>query len=206
MRQLIDHTRTFRSRYHGAGRNLQDFAGGQRPSAMFITCSDSRVVPTLLTGSGPGELFELRTAGNIVPAYDPDAATSEMATIEYAVCVLEVSDIILCGHSHCGAVGALARGEDLATMPAVRGWLDRSTPAGGGFRSPEGIEEPDDFGPDVARPVQRHVVAQLEKLRAYPCVSQAAGEGRLGLHAWYYEVHTGAVQSHRVSTGTFSSL
>jgi carbonic anhydrase len=211
MRRLIDHTRTFRDRYDGAGHDLRYFAGGQRPSAMFITCSDSRVVPTLLTGSGPGELFELRTAGNIVPAYDPDDATSEMATIEYAVCVLEVSDIILCGHSHCGAVGALARGEDLAALPAVRGWLDRSTPTGGGFRNPYGPEGPedggpDDFGPDVARPVQRHVVAQLEKLSAYPCVSRAAGEGRLGLHAWYYEVHTGAVQAHQVATGTFASL
>lgn len=200
MRQLIDHTRSFRSRCDGAGRDLRDFAGGQRPSAMFITCSDSRVVPTLLTGAEPGELFELRTAGNIVPAYDPDDATSEMATIEYAVSVLEVSDIILCGHSHCGAVGALARREDLRTLPAVRGWLGRSVPAGGDF------QDLDDFGPDVARPVQRHVVAQLEKLRGYPCVSRAAAEGRLGLHAWYYEVHTGAVQSHHVATGTFSSL
>ncbi|MFJ6613883.1 carbonic anhydrase [Streptomyces sp. NPDC091289] len=199
MRRLIDHARTFRSRCGGAGRDLQGFEGGQRPSAMFITCSDSRVVPTLLTDSGPGELFEMRTAGNIVPPYDPDAPTSEMATIEYAVCVLEVSDIILCGHSHCGAVGALARGEDLRTLPAVRGWLGRCAPTGG-------FQHPDDIGPDCEQPVQRHAVAQLDTLRDYPCVSRAVHEGRLGLHAWYYEVHTGAVQAHRLSTGTFSSL
>lgn len=117
MRRLIDHARTFPSRCGGAGRELKEFEAYQRPSTMFITCSDSRVVPTLLTDSGPGELFEMRTAGNIVPPYDPDAPTSEMATIEYAVSVLEVSDIILCGHSHCGAVGALARGEDLRALP-----------------------------------------------------------------------------------------
>ncbi|MFH9727098.1 carbonic anhydrase [Streptomyces sp. NPDC017254] len=200
MQRLIDHARTYPSRCGGAGHDLRRFADGQRPTVMFITCSDSRVVPTQLTGTGPGELFELRTAGNIVPAYDPDGPTSEMATIEYAVSVLEVSDIILCGHSHCGAVGALARGEDLRTLPAVRGWLGRSAPAGGA------LHDLGDFGPDVARPVQRHVVEQVAKLRDYPCVSQAVSEGRLGLHAWYYEVHTGAVQAHQLSTGTFSSL
>ncbi|MFD4020386.1 carbonic anhydrase [Streptomyces sindenensis] len=199
MRRLIDHVRAFPARYGGAGRDLKEFEAGQRPSTMFITCSDSRVVPALLTDSGPGELFEMRTAGNIVPPYDPDAPTSEMATIEYAVCVLEVSDIILCGHSHCGAVGALARGEDLRTLPAVRGWLGRSAPEGG-FRAPGA------FGPDCEQPVQRHAVAQLDNLRAYPCVSRAAGEGRLGLHAWYYEVHTGSVLIHDAASGHFSSL
>ncbi|MDG9685529.1 carbonic anhydrase [Streptomyces sp. DH18] len=199
MRRLIDHARTFPSRCGGAGRELKEFEAGQRPSTMFITCSDSRVVPTLLTDSGPGELFEMRTAGNIVPPYDPDAPTSEMATIEYAVSVLEVSDIILCGHSHCGAVGALARGEDLRTLPAVRGWLARCAPTGA-------LQGLDAFGPDCEQPVQRHVVTQLDALRDYPCVSRAVGEGRLGLHAWYYEVHTGAVQAHRPTTGTFSSL
>ncbi|MEU3322991.1 carbonic anhydrase [Streptomyces sp. NPDC006785] len=199
MRRLIDHARAFPARCGGAGRDLKEFEAGQRPSTMFITCSDSRVVPTLLTDSGLGELFEMRTAGNIVPPYDPRTPTSEMATIEYAVCVLEVSDIILCGHSHCGAVGALARGEDLRALPAVRGWLGRCAPAGG-FQDLEG------FGPDCEQPVQRHAVTQLDTLRGYPCVSRALGEGRLGLHAWYYEVHTGAVLTHRPSTGTFSSL
>ncbi|MBP2586217.1 carbonic anhydrase [Streptomyces sp. PvR006] len=200
MLHIIDQARDFPSRYGGEGPGLHGFADGQRPSAMFITCSDSRVVPTLLTGVGPGELFELRTAGNIVPPYDPENATSEMATIEYAVSVLEVSDIILCGHSHCGAVGAVARGDDLRTLPAVRGWLSRSVP------TDDGGPDFGDLGPDVALPVQHHVVAQMQRLRDYPCVSEAVREGRLGLHVWYYEVHTGAVQAHQIATGTFSSL
>ncbi|MGW4049887.1 carbonic anhydrase [Streptomyces sp. NPDC004779] len=200
MLHIIDQARDFPARYGGEGPGLHGFAAGQRPSAMFITCSDSRVVPTLLTGVGPGELFELRTAGNIVPPYDPENATSEMATIEYAVSVLEVSDIILCGHSHCGAVGALARGDDLRTLPAVRGWLSRST------LEADGGPDFGELGPDVALPVQHHVVAQMQRLREYPCVSEAVREGRLGLHAWYYEVHTGAVQAHQIATGTFSSL
>ncbi|MER6190102.1 carbonic anhydrase [Streptomyces cyaneofuscatus] len=199
MQRLIDRVRTFPARCGGSGRDLKKFETGQRPSVMFITCSDSRIVPTLLTASGPGELFELRTAGNIIPPYDPDAPTSEMATIEYAVCVLKVSDIILCGHSHCGAVGALARGEDLRTLPAVHGWLGRCTPAGG-------FPDLEDFGPACEQPVQRHAVTQLDALRDYPCVSRAVSEGRLGLHTWYYEVHTGAVQTHRLPSGTFSSL
>ncbi|MCZ9341796.1 carbonic anhydrase, partial [Streptomyces sp. TRM76130] len=93
------------------------------PDVLFITCSDSRVVPALITGARPGQLFELRTAGNVVPPYTAERPTGEAATIEYAVQVLGVDDIVVCGHSHCGAVGAMVRGDDLTAVPAVRDWL-----------------------------------------------------------------------------------
>ncbi|MBP2404786.1 carbonic anhydrase [Streptomyces syringium] len=114
-----------------------------------------------------------------------------MATIEYAVSVLGVRDIIVCGHSHCGAVGALVRDEDLTQLPAVRGWLERG--------ASDELKEPGTGtdGPDVAEPVQRHALAQLDRLRAYPCVTERLAKGELGLHAWYYEVHTGAVLAHQ---------
>ncbi|MFD8218288.1 carbonic anhydrase [Streptomyces sp. NPDC059340] len=192
MQPLIDHARSF-------GRRPEEFASladGQSPQVLFITCSDSRVVPALITGARPGELFELRTAGNIVPPYVPGRPTSEAATVEYAVDVLGVSEIVVCGHSHCGAVGALVRGDDLTAVPAVRDWLAQA-------QRPSDAPGDD---PTVAEAVQNHVLAQLLRLRGYPCVEKALTTGRLRLHGWYYEVHTGAVREHRAHTDTFEAL
>ncbi|POX38721.1 carbonic anhydrase [Streptomyces sp. Ru73] len=161
-------------------------AEGQAPLALFITCSDSRVIPSLITGARPGELFELRTAGNAVPAYHEGMACSEAATIEYAMRVLKVSDIVVCGHSHCGAVGARARAENLDGAPAVRDWLAREFSA----------ELPQDDSLAVAGAVQRHVREQVDRLRGYPCVRERLDAGEVTLHGWFYEVHTGLVLTH----------
>ncbi|MDG9717875.1 carbonic anhydrase [Streptomyces sp. DH24] len=193
MQPLIDNARTF-------GQRPEEFAKlaeGQSPDVLFITCSDSRVVPALITGARPGELFELRTAGNIVPPYASGRPTGEAATIEYAVEVLGVQDIVVCGHSHCGAVGALVRGDDLDAVPAVRDWLAHAADA------PDGVDTAD---PTVADAVQSHVLAQLLRLRSYPCIERRLTDGRLRLHGWYYEVHTGAVREHRADTGKFEAL
>ncbi|NEY36022.1 carbonic anhydrase [Streptomyces sp. PRKS01-65] len=193
MQPLIDNARTF-------GQRPEEFAPlaeGQWPEVLFITCSDSRVVPALITGARPGRLFELRTAGNVVPSYAADRPTGEAATIEYAVQVLGVRHIVVCGHSHCGAVGAIVRGDDLTAVPAVRAWLAHAA------------EEPkcsDPADPTVAEAVQNHVLAQLERLRSYPCVERRLAEGELSLHGWYYEVHTGSVREHRADTGVFETL
>ncbi|MER5513460.1 MULTISPECIES: carbonic anhydrase [unclassified Streptomyces] len=192
MQPLIDNARTF-------GQRPEEFAKlaeGQSPQVLFITCSDSRVVPALITGARPGELFELRTAGNIVPPYASEHPTSEAATIEYAVEVLGVRDIVVCGHSHCGAVGALVRGDDLTAVPAVRDWLARAEPR------PTGAVE----DPAVAEGVQSHVLAQLLRLRSYPFIDRKLARGELTLRGWYYEVHTGAVREHRADTDAFETL
>ncbi|MEV1084634.1 carbonic anhydrase [Streptomyces sp. NPDC050211] len=192
MQPLIDNARTFGQRPEEFAR----LAEGQSPEVLFITCSDSRVVPALITGARPGQLFELRTAGNIVPPYASEHPTSEAATIEYAVEVLGVRDIVVCGHSHCGAVGALVRGDDLDAVPAVRDWLAAATPR------PQGAAG----DPTVAEGVQSHALAQLLRLRSYPCITQKLDQGQLALHAWYYEVHTGAVLAHSPQTDTFKAL
>ncbi|EGX56484.1 carbonic anhydrase [Streptomyces zinciresistens K42] len=192
MQPLIDNARTF-------GQRPEEFAAlaqGQSPQVLFITCSDSRVVPALITGARPGQLFELRTAGNIVPPYASQHPTSEAATIEYAVEVLGVSDIVVCGHSHCGAVGALVRGDDLDAVPAVRDWLAQADPR------PRGTAE----DPEVADGVQSHILAQVLRLRSYPCVKRGLKQRQLTLHAWYYEVHKGAVLAHSAGTDTFEAL
>ncbi|MET7363755.1 carbonic anhydrase [Streptomyces sp. NPDC005562] len=209
MKSLMDHARSFATTHVADPRNAAAFEAleaGQSPEALFVTCSDSRVVPTLITGARPGELFELRTAGNVVPPYPAGRRAgltgepapghhpvSEAATIEYAVCVLGVRSIVVCGHSHCGAVGALVRREDLSTVPAVRDWLEHSVAPDDALRSLA------PSSPDVAEAVQTHVLAQVERLRAYPCVRERVAEGSLTLHAWYYEVHTGTVTAHRPS-------
>lgn len=110
--------------------------------------------------------------------------------------VLGVSEIVVCGHSHCGAVGALVRGEDLTAVPAVRDWLAQA-------QRPSGTPGDD---PTVADAVQNHVLAQLLRLRGYPCVERALTTGRVRLHGWYYEVHTGAVREHRAHTDSFEAL
>lgn len=200
METFIAHARGLTARIAERREEQETFgrlAAGQSPLALFITCSDSRVVPSLITGARPGELFELRTAGNAVPPYEPDRpAGAEAATIEYAVRVLGVADIVVCGHSHCGAVGAKARGEDLAALPAVRDWLDRQISS----------ELPADDCPTVAAAVQRHVREQLDRLRSHPCVRERLDTGALGLHGWYYEVHTGLVAAHDAGTDLFLPL
>ncbi|MEU2260803.1 carbonic anhydrase [Streptomyces sp. NPDC019645] len=193
MQPLIDNARTFGQR----PEEFAELAQGQSPQVLFITCSDSRVVPALITGARPGDLFELRTAGNIVSPYGSELPAGETATIEYAVEVLGVSDIVVCGHSHCGAVGALVRGDDLDGVPAVRDWLAHA--AG----EPD-TADPDD--PSVERAVTHHVLSQLLRLRSYPCVEKRLADGSLTLRAWYYEVHTGAVREHRPDTDAFEAL
>ncbi|MGW2202792.1 carbonic anhydrase [Streptomyces sp. NPDC001774] len=193
MQPLIDNARRF-------GQRPEEFAAhavGQSPAVLFITCSDSRVVPALITGARPGQLFELRTAGGIVPPYGTGNPSGEAATVEYAVEVLGVEDIVVCGHSHCGAVGSLVRGDDLSVVPAVRDWLAHAAPDG----APGGADDP-----AVTDAVQGHVLAQLLRLRSYPSVERRLSDGRLRLRGWFYEVHTGAVLEYRSGADAFEAL
>ncbi|MGP3925845.1 carbonic anhydrase [Streptomyces sp. 8N616] len=197
MHTLMKNARAFRDRAAAQADEFGRLAEGQSPEALFITCSDSRVIPSLITGARPGELFELRTAGSIIPAHRPDRPSSEAATIEYAVEVLGVADIVVCGHSHCGAVGAMVRREDLSGVPAVRGWLESASP-------PPVFVDPS--APDIAEAVQDHVLRQLRQLRDYPCVARGMAEGRLRLHGWFYEIATGSVLAHRADDDAFLPL
>ncbi|MFB6978859.1 carbonic anhydrase [Streptomyces scopuliridis] len=191
MRSLIDHARTFPATVAEQQQEFAELARGQRPQALFIACSDSRVMPTMFTGARPGDIFELRTAGNIVPRYRPQAACGVAGTLEYAVTALRVPDIIVCGHSHCGAVQGLMREQTVRTMPLVRRWL------GWAGHRPEAVaEEPWQtrlIGEDPTEVTQRHLLTQVEHLRSYPCVARRVATGRLRLHAWFYTVETGEV-------------
>ena len=128
MQRLLDGLRVFQHRVFPALRpRFERLANGQQPHTLFITCSDSRIVPHLLTQTEPGELFVLRNAGNLVPPWTAEHA-GEAATIEYAVQVLNVREIVVCGHSHCGAMQALLDPASVESLPAVRQWLAHAQP------------------------------------------------------------------------------
>lgn len=159
-------------------------AGTHRPTTLFIGCSDARVVPELITQSEPGDLFVVRTAGNLVPAYapGPDGVT---ASIEYAVAVLGVTGIVVCGHSACGAMTALAEGTDLGAAPSVAGWLRHADAS---------VARTAGSGPDrVSALVHENVRAQLANLATHPSVARARAAGTLALRGWVYDIRSGGV-------------
>jgi carbonic anhydrase len=165
-------------------------ATNHTPGSLFIGCSDARVVPESITGSEPGELFVIRTAGNLVPAYTP-GADGVAASIEYAVAVLGVSDIVVCGHSACGAMTALAEGHDLSSAPAVADWL-RHADASLARAATAG-----DAQDRVAALVRENVLAQLANLATHPSVARALARKALTLHGWVFDIPTGTVEDLR---------
>jgi carbonic anhydrase len=175
-------------------------AAGQSPLAIFVTCSDSRVQPQLFTACSPGDLFVIRNAGNIVPKYGH--SSSEGAAIEYAICALATPNIIVCGHSHCGAMGGLLNRESLAAVPKVRSWVDLAERA---------LEEVEKRGIEcaVARldaMVKQNVLLQLEHLMTYPYIAERFEKGELALHGWLYEIDSGRVFAHESGSGEFRPL
>lgn len=192
MQSLIDHARTFPAKIADQQQQFAELARGQQPQALFIACSDSRVMPSLFTGARPGEIFELRTAGNIVPPHRPRALCAVAGTVEFALEALDVPDIVVCGHTHCGAVGGLIRPQTVRTMPLVARWL-----TGAGHRPVD--EDPD----TVAR---RHLLTQLDHLRTYPGVARRLAAGKVRLHAWFYAIETGELLAHDPDAGEFRRL
>jgi len=172
-------------------RHLVD--DGQHPLALFIGCSDSRIVPYLLTGAGPGELFLVRNVGAFVPPYDQSHGFhGTAAAIEFAVLNLAVQRIVVCGHTHCGAIRALY-GEVPAAAQNLARWLDL------GREAALPVAEP---GPEVLRRTeQRAIVLQLERLMDYPMVRERVEAGQLTLHGWHYVIEEGEVHVFDVRKG-----
>jgi carbonic anhydrase len=170
----------------------------QDPETLFITCSDSRIDPCLLTQSRPGDLFILRNAGNIVPPVG--VVSGEAATVEYAITALGVHDIILCGHSGCGAMKGLLDPAALAGMPAVAGWLKYAEATERIIRA-----NYSHLGGDalLAATVEENVLTQLENLRTLPAVAAAVAQGKVHLHGWVYAIETGEVFAYDPRAGQF---
>jgi carbonic anhydrase len=176
-------------------QRFQDLvAQGQHPKTLFIGCSDSRLVPYLLTGAGPGELFIVRNVGALVPPYDGSHGPhGTMAGIEFAVLMLHVKSIIVCGHSHCGAIRTAYEGAP-EEAKALQNWLRLVDEALLPVRPcPEAL----------LRTEQRSVVLQLERLMDYPMVRREVEAGRLKLHGWHYVIEEGEVHVFDVQRGDF---
>lgn len=188
MQALLERARAFKRWVDFESGEYRKLADGQSPEVLFITCSDSRVIPALITGARPGEIFELRNAGNIVPPHDGAGPSGEAATIEYALEVLGVQDVVVCGHSHCGAMGAITAGDDLSELPGVAAWLELARPE---LSAALDVVHEERSLPGVT---QLNVVNQLGRLGSYPAARRRIEAGELRMHGWYYEVHTGRVQ------------
>lgn len=201
MQKLIQGIHHFQQNIFDTQKALfERLAGGQQPLALFITCSDSRLDPNLLTQTQPGELFILRNAGNIVPAHSA-APGGEAATIEYAVAVLKVKDIIVCGHSFCGAMGGLLHPESLKDLPAVTAWLSHAEATARIIK--ENYEHLTAEEARLTATVEENVLVQLENLRTHPSVAAAVSRGDVKLHGWTYKFETGQVFSYDTQSGQF---
>ncbi len=187
------------------GQNVaffEELAKGQRPHTLFITCSDSRINPNLLTQTEPGEIFIIRNAGNIVPAHG-SVVGGEAATIEYAVLALGVKDIVVCGHSHCGAMLGLLNPESLERLPAVREWLKHAE------ATRRIVMENYDDRTGAERlnvTIQENVLVQMESLRTIPAVAARLASGDLHLHGWVYKLESGKVFAYSEEAGQFLEL
>jgi carbonic anhydrase len=203
MQKLVDGIHQFQSHIFRSDRDFfERLADGQSPDALFITCSDSRVNPNLITQTRPGELFILRNAGNIVPPHGA-GISGTAATIEYAVARLGVNDIIVCGHSHCGAMQGLLDPDALGDLPAMRGWLGHAEDTLRVIRENYGEFHDDAL---LNATVQENVLVQLDNVRTHPAVATRLARGDLHLHGWVYMIESGEVFAFDPAAGQFVPL
>ena len=205
MKGMIRGLREFHTNYFCTHQEMfSRLAQGQAPEVLFITCSDSRIDPNLLTQTQPGEVFIVRNVGNIIPPYGT-LNCGEGAAIEYAVQALGIKDIIICGHSHCGAMkGLLQLGNLAAEMPLVYDWLKHHAE---GTRRLVQDNYKDYEGEELLKvTVEENILTQIENLQTYPVIRSKLHSGGLYLHAWVYEIETGEVFAYNASQRQFVRL
>ncbi|HVN92294.1 MAG TPA: carbonic anhydrase [Terracidiphilus sp.] len=203
MQKLIEGHKKFLAEVFPAKKShFHLLAEGQSPQWLFITCADSRVLPDLILGTEPGDLFIARSIGNVIPvtSHDVDGVT---ATIEYAVQVLKVRHVIVCGHSDCGALKAAIDRRSLTNLPKARRWLDHVQQA---FTHKQPLNPSDGENAELAALIRGNVVAQIANLRAQPAVQQALAEGRLTVHGWYYDILSGRIEEYDEAAKGFAPL
>ena len=208
MEKLISGIHRFRTQYWSENKELfrRLAEHGQTPEALFITCCDSRVIPTVITHGAPGDLFIVKNMGNFVPPYSetvPDT-TGVAAAVEYAVEHLHVRDIIVCGHSDCGAMKALYKDRKVfRETPHIAEWLshgDRTLAVVADNYPGKSKEE------RLEVTAEENVLLQMENLRTYPVVRKAASEGRLHVHAWFFEIGTAKMYAYNPDKGQYELL
>lgn len=201
MKKLIRGLDKFRQTYVNTHQELlEQLSHGQKPRVLFVTCSDSRVDPNLITNTDIGELFVIRNAGNIIPPYGA-ANGGEGGTIEYAISALGIEQVVICGHSNCGAMKGLLKLNKLQQdMPLVYDWLKHAEST----RRLVTENYPHYKGKDLVEIlVAENVLIQIENLKTYPVVRARLHQGRLKIYAWIYNIETGKVLAYDAHTHTY---
>jgi len=203
MMKLVDGVHAFRAQYFATHRALfRRLADrGQHPETIFITCSDSRVVPNLITSTEPGEMFLVRNVGNIVPHVTVPGGTA--AAIEYAIEVLGVTNVIVCGHTRCGAINAILNPETMDRLPFVKRWLAQCERVRTIVAERYGHLDED---ARMLAAVGENVLVQLENLRAFPNVAERLERGALTIGGWVYDIATGDVFEYDPTAGQFGPI
>jgi carbonic anhydrase len=172
---------------------------GQNPHTLFITCADSRIEPAAITQSEPGDIFVSRNIGNLVPAYG-EMLGGISAVIEYAVAALEVKQVVICGHSDCGAMKALLNPAQVAKLPTVRSWLRNAEAA---LSVTEALRQDKGEAVGLEELIEQNVLLQLNHLKTHPSIAGKLALGKLGLSGWVYDIARGSVSIYNEETGKF---
>lgn len=203
MKTLVDGVKKFQSEVFAAKKDLfQRLALGQHPRALFITCSDSRIDPSLLTQTNPGELFILRNAGNIVPGYGSQIGGTT-ATIEYAIGILDVKNVIVCGHTDCAVMKGVLDPSQAKGLPSLKEWLLQAEAVRQIIRENYAHLKGDEL---LVRTIQENVRVQLAHLQTHPLIAARLRREAITLHGWVYSIPTGQVWAYDGHLEQFVSL
>jgi carbonic anhydrase len=199
--KVIEGHRRFREKFESENEVFARLAEeGQNPKVLWIGCSDSRVIPELITGADPGELFNVRNIANVVPPASGEACSTG-AAIEYAVLHLRVDHVVVCGHTGCGGIKALEAPPSPEVEPHIAGWLGLAAPARQQVlargTTPEEV---------YLETIRANVLLQCGNLRTYPCVREHEQAGDLSVHAWLYDLRSGVIEEYRLASGTWESV
>ncbi|MFT7859935.1 MAG: carbonic anhydrase [Sulfurimonas sp.] len=206
LKEYAKGNKLFRTYFKENKESLLELVEGQKPKALFIGCSDSRVIPDLMLQTNPGDLFVIRNVGNFVPPFKPDDDFHATASgIEYAVSVLEVQEIIICGHTHCGACGHLyEKIEDNPSLIHTKKWLELGESAKRSAILSLGTDAPRE---DLLRLTEKlSVINQIENILTYPNVKERFEAGKLHIHGWCYDIETGKIEYFNADTYEFLPL
>jgi len=188
MKNLLPGLRKFSESVFNTRKPLfESLANGQTPHTLLITCSDSRIDPNLITQTEPGELFVVRNAGNIIPPFGSSQGGEE-AAIEFAIDGLKVSNIVICGHSHCGAMAALMNRVNIDALPSMKKWLGHAQATKRIVESSSGGKET-----QLIKVIEENILVQSHSLKTHPAVSNALRQGRIRIFGWVYNFENGMV-------------
>jgi carbonic anhydrase len=188
--------------YPAQERKYRALAKHQKPHTLFITCADSRVDPGVITQTDPGELFQCRVVGNLIPAHG-NSAGGVTSAIEYSVMVLGIKNIVVCGHSDCGAMRAFAHPEKLEELKSVRSWIEHAESAIAMAREQHAHLEGDKFLEELTK---ENVRSQIQHLRTHPFVATRLRKGALKIFGWYYDIPHGTIEQYDEQSESFQPL